>query len=320
MPDPEADGSGEAPQAEGDAMAGSDTGGVDPVDGGVPVAEEEPPPEMERPDAGGAAEHPRDPRTLEAGCLADVDAYFEPGPFDHQETETGRIRILVPEVPAGCKVPMIHFSTGTGAPCENYGDVLRGLAGHGFLTLCYEGGTTGDGSHGVQAFETALAEYPELADLRFGLAGHGAGGQGAFVGQQLSEARWGAQGVYAGFGAAPESGFGTQPEGGTWSEVYAEVRAPVFMFSGAPSDGLVSMRWVQQGFGAFDDGTEAYHFSRTDLVHIPVPQGVVLQLAVPWFRWKLLGDQDACRALMSIPEMDDEWLLADSHGEVPCGD
>jgi hypothetical protein len=170
----------------------------------------------------------------------------------------------------------------------------------------------------VEAFETALELYPDLAAMKFGSAGHDAGGQAAMITLMLSEARWGDAGFYAGFGISPKVGFGSQPEGSTWREAYAAVRSPVFAVSGNPTDGLVSMGWVQDGIDALAPGTEAYHYSWTDLVHFDGSPDVVSRLAVLWFRWKLLGDGNACETLKALPEMDASWLVADSQNEARC--
>jgi len=223
----------------------------------------------------------------------------------------------VPNVPAGCKVPMVHLANGTGAMCMSYAASLERLASHGFLTLCYESTQTGAGTQGIEAFEAALAQYPDLADLRFGSTGHSQGGQSSFCVLQFAEEKWGDQGVYAGLAMEPASGFGAQPPTGTWQQVYSRIRSPMFMFSGQGSDGLVSQVWVQDGFNALDDSIEAYHWSKAGATHIPVPNGEEMQISIPWFRWKLLGDQTACRAFKEIRN-EPAWLEAAVQNEQPC--
>ena len=254
----------------------------------------------------------------DAGCLSDITAYDQDGPFDFDATSSGSIKMWVPAVPAGCKVPMVHLANGTGARCSNYGPSLQRLASHGFLALCYESTQTGAGTQGIEAFETALAEYPDLADLKFGSTGHSQGGQAAFVVLQFAEEKWGAQGVYAGLAMQPASGFGDQPAGERWTSVYAKIQSPMFMFSGQGSDGLVSQSWVQDGFDALSDTVEAYHWTKQGGRHIPVPNGEEQQISIPWFRWKLLGDQNACQAFKAIPMQDPTWTVADSQNEQPC--
>ena len=103
--------------------------------------------------------------------------------------------------------------------CADYQDALQRLASHGFLTTCYEDTNTGAGTDGMTAFETALMNYPDLADNKLGSTGHSQGGQAAFTTLQLAEAKWGDKMIYAGLAMEPASGFGTQPAGGTWQQI-----------------------------------------------------------------------------------------------------
>jgi len=99
---------------------------------------------------------------------------------------------------------------------------------------------------------------------------------------------------------------------------YARIKSPMFMFSGRGTDGLVSQGWVQQAFDALDDGIEKYHWTKQGGAHIPTPQGEEMQIGPAWFRWKLLGDQNACQAFKAIPTQDSTWTVADSQNEAPC--
>jgi len=87
--------------------------------------------------------------------------------------------------------------------------------------------------------------YPDLADNKLGSTGHSQGGQAAFTVLQLAEAKWGDKMIYAGLAMEPASGFGAQPTGGTWQEVYAKIKSPMFMFSGT-MDVLVSESWCSK--------------------------------------------------------------------------
>ncbi len=40
-------------------------------------------------------------------------------------------------------------------------------------------------------------------------------------------------------------------------------------------------------------------------------------MSISWFRWQLLGDQDACRAFKEIRN-DPTWLEAAVQNEQPC--
>jgi hypothetical protein len=240
-------------------------------------------------------------------CLEGITDYGKAGPFQFAQQTVDRVKFWVPGVPAGCKVPVIHFANGTGASCSNYAASLERMATHGFLAACYENTNTGDGNQGIEAIATALSSFPDLADYRFGSTGHGAGGQGAFIVVALAEKKYGDRGVYAGLGMQPESGFGTQPTGSTWQKTYDAIRSPMFMFSGLGSDGLVSQSSVQTAFDALNDATEAYFWSCDGATHIPVPNGEEMQISIPWFRWKLLGDEKACAFFKDILKTDTRW-------------
>lgn len=233
------------------------------------------------------------PVTGGGSCLQGITGFDEDGPFKYEAKTFGKVKMWVPAVPAGCKVPVIHLANGTGATCGNYLGSLKRMATHGFLATCYEDPQTGAGTQGIQAFDAAFKEYPDLADKRLGSTGHSQGGQAAFTVLQLAEAKWGTEAIYAGLAMQPASGFGAQPSGGTWQQVYATIKSPMFMFSGT-ADTLVSESWVKQGFDALSDSIEAYWWSAIGATHIPTPDPQEMQISVPWFRWKLLGDKAAC--------------------------
>jgi hypothetical protein len=231
-------------------------------------------------------------------CLDGITGLTEEGKFDYMPATEGRIKYWVPMVPAGCKVPVVHLANGTGATCSAYQRTLNRLASHGFLAACYEDTNTGAGTQGVEALETAFMKWPDLADKRIGSTGHSQGGQAAFTVLQQAEAKFGDSYVYAGLAMQPASGFGDQPAGG-WQPMYAKIKSPMFMFSGT-ADILVSRGWVSSGFRALDDGIEAYHWSGAGSTHIPTPDAETAEIAVPWFRWKLLGDNEACKVFKAL--------------------
>jgi hypothetical protein len=233
-----------------------------------------------------------------ASCLRDIVTYDTRGPFELTAESSGSLKLWVPKVPAGCKVPVVHLANGTGASCANYQASLERLARHGFLSVCFENTNTGNGNAGFEAFETALRIHPELADNKLGSAGHEQGGQGAFLTLQLAEAKWGESMVYAGLAAEPSSGDGSHPD---WKAAFARVKSPMFIFSGS-ADMLVSEAWVQQSYDALNDTVEAYWWSAVGATHIPVPLAAIDQVSVAWFRWKLLGDQRACAYFQKLPD------------------
>jgi len=252
----------------------------------------------------------------ESACLDGITDFFSPGPFTFSHERSGSVHLYVPDVPPGCSVPVIHLANGTGGTCGTYASIHERFASHGFLATCYESTQTGNGSQGLEAFQTAHQMYPDLAAKRFGSTGHSQGGQAAFTVLQLTEAEWGDEGTYAGLAMEPASGFGAQPSGGTWQQVYAMIRSPMFMFSGT-SDTLVSRSWVSSGFAALDDSIEAYHWSAVGATHIPTPNADTMQVGVPWFRWKLLNDQAACMAFKGLEGAGD-WNSVEEQNAQPC--
>jgi hypothetical protein len=253
-------------------------------------------------------------------CLDGITDYENAGPFTFATATAGSVKVWVPAVPAGCKVPVIHLANGTGATCANYQQAIERIASHGFLTVCYEDPNTGAGTQAITAWDTAFMMYPNLADKKIGSTGHSQGGQAAFTALQLAEAKYGSSYIYAGLAMEPASGFGTQPSGGTWQQVYGKIVSPMFMFSGT-SDMLVSAAWVGQAYSAMNPKNEVYWWSATGATHIPTPQVPEEQVSIPWFRWKLLGDNAACKFFKAMPGnsmISPGWTKQMSENEAPC--
>jgi hypothetical protein len=251
-------------------------------------------------------------------CLDAITDYEHAGPFKFEAKTAGSINFWVPMVPAGCKVPVIHLANGTGALCSSYQSSLERMATHGFLTICYESPNTAAGDQGIKAFEAAFAMFPELADHKLGSTGHDQGGMAAFTVLQLAEEKWSDTMVYAGLAMEPESGSGPSPTNGTWQEVYAKIKSPMFMFSALGTDGLVSQAWVQQSYDATSPTEEAYFWTANGAKHIPVPNGEEQEISIPWFRWKLLNDQKACAFFKAIPTTNPKWAEVASKNTQPC--
>jgi hypothetical protein len=264
--------------------------------------------------SGGGASEP----VGHGACLDGIRDFDKPGPFKTTTKRQGAVNFYVPGVPAGCKVPIIHLANGTGASCSTYSASLQRLATHGFLGACYESTNTGAGDQGLKALDTALATFPELVDNKFGSTGHSQGGQAAFTVLALAEKKYGERFTYAGLAIQPASGFGAQPTGTTWQALYGAIRSPLFMWSGLGTDGLVSQAWVQQAYDATSKTVEAYFWTARGANHIPVPNGETQQIAIPWFRWKLLGDQAACRAFAAIPKNDAKWAQVAAKNQQAC--
>jgi len=235
-------------------------------------------------------------------CLDGITNYGMDGPFKMTTKTVGVINYYVPGVPADCKVPVVHLANGTGATCSVYLPSLQRLATHGFLAACYENANTGNGDQGLQALDTALMTFPDLADNKFGSTGHSQGGMAAFTVLARAEKKYGTKMIYAGLAMEPASGFGSSPVDEPWQQMYADIKSPMFMFSGLGTDGLVAQTWVQQAYDATSKTEEAYFWTAAGATHIPVPNGQEEEISIPWFRWKLLGDKAACEFFKKMPD------------------
>jgi predicted dienelactone hydrolase len=226
-----------------------------------------------------------------------------------------QVELLVPELPSGCRVPIVHFANGTGATCASYRGVLEHLASHGFLTACFETPSSGDGTQCMSALELVLDGFPELAARRIGSLGQSTGGQGALYCVHHASAAWGESALYAVHTMAGESGFGS---GGdlSWQTVYGEMTAPVLMINGS-EDVLVSASWVGRGFDALSDATEAYWYEAVGAPHVPIPVRYMNESAVAWLRFQLLGDRRACEHFKAMPDSAD-WDLQGMQNATDC--
>jgi hypothetical protein len=92
----------------------------------------------------------------------------------------------------------------------------------------------------------------------------------------------------------------------------------MFMFSGLGTDGLVSQAWVQQAYDATSKTEEAYFWTAQGATHIPVPNAQEEEISIPWFRWKLLGDAQACTYFKSIPQRNTIWAEVASKNVQQC--
>ena len=129
-----------------------------------------------------------------------------------------------------------------------------------------------------------------------------------------AEEKWGSSKLIAGHSMEPASGYGDSPR--DWASYYAKIKSPMFMFNGS-ADALVSASWVQDAFNAMNDSTEAYWYEATGAAHIPVPTSWTQESAVAWFRWKLLGDKQACEYFKNMP-MGNQWELKKKQAEKGC--
>ncbi|HEX4341463.1 MAG TPA: hypothetical protein VH062_36390 [Polyangiaceae bacterium] len=264
-------------------------------------------------DAGSNRDASDDGTAPGSSCLDGITNYESDGPFKFETKTAGNLHFFVPAVPVGCKIPVVYLAGGTGAVCDPYVAIQQRLATHGFLAVCNENITSGDGTECVTALDAAFAMYPSLIDDKIGVAGHEQGGGATFMCVQQAEAKWGKSMSYAGLAMEPASGLGGV---GGWMDAYAMIRSPMFMFSGS-LDAVTPESFVQQSFDALSDTDEAYWYSAIGATSIPVPIVPTQQVAIPWFRWKLLHDGKACAFFKQMPDGAD-WDMRRSQNERTC--
>jgi hypothetical protein len=239
-----------------------------------------------------------------AYCLDPITDYVAAGPFEIDMAQSGIVKLWIPRVPSDCKVPVVHFSNGTGATCDAYAGILEHLASHGFLTACSEDPSGDDGTRCLTALQTVRAEHADLADpTRIGSIGQEVGGQVALSCLAKAEQNWRKAAIYAGHAIAPQ--FGAGPAADDWMAQLAQIASPVFMFNGS-DDVLVSAQSVRTGYELIT--SEKYWYEASGALHIPVPVSWASESAVVFFRWKLLGDQVAGDYFAHMPDSD-RWDL-----------
>jgi hypothetical protein len=251
-------------------------------------------------------------------CLDDITDYVAAGPFSFEATAIGSVKVWVPSVPAGCKLPVVHFANGTGATCSTYAAALEHLASHGFLTACYESTQTGEGTQCIAAVEALYDEHPELASTQqIGFTGNATGGISALVCAYRAEEKWGATKRLAAHALPPDLAGGP----GGWMDLLHHIDSPVFIVNGSidgePTDGIVSEHAVRSVYETFNDSVEAYWYEAVDAPHVPVPLAFIEESTVAWFRWKLLGDTVACRYVRSMPDSE-RWNLQEQQNAIAC--
>lgn len=230
---------------------------------------------------------------------------------------SGRVRVWVPNIPSGCKVPVVHLANGTGATCSMYSSTLENLAEFGFIAACYEDSNTGQGEQAITAVEAVLSEYAHIADPgKIGFTGHSQGGGATFMGVYRAEERWGDSKIYSGLAMQPASGFGDAPL--NYASYYAQIDSPMSMFNGT-MDTLVYAGWVRDAYEALprDNFKVWYTATGMDSTHIPVPNGPTREMSIPWFRWTLLGDENACEEFKDLPNQSG-WNRAEQANVPSC--
>lgn len=248
-------------------------------------------------------------------CLAHIDDYASKGPFSYSRDSSGDVQMWVPNLPSGCKVPIVHLANATTATCNLYAETLAHLASHGFMAICYENPDTGFGTQCLEAVKTTIEQYPDKVTNKVGFTGHSQGGAAAFICTARAQRQWSAdKATVAGHAIEPASGFGAAPS--DWKDLYEELSAPMFMFNGS-EDPLVSGAYVRQTFNMLNSGVEAYWYEAQGAPHVPIPNAWSAESATAWFRWKLLDDEAACRYFKKMPNSS-QWKYQASQNETTC--
>ncbi len=249
--------------------------------------------EIESPDADVPDDDPP-----ESDCLPVEDYDFtKTGRFAVKRSSIGAVNVYVPQdLPAGCKVPVVHFSNGTGAYCRFYDSVLSHLASYGFISSCYESTQTGSGEACMNALDVLYENYPAIAAHKIGSTGHSQGGGAAITCTYLAEQRWGETAVVAAHAIQPAHGMNRS----SYRAEYPLIESPVFIMSGS-RDYLVSDSWIESGFDMLE--AEAYWYRALGASHFN-PHDWASPSAVAWFRWKLLDDERAGEYFLDLPTSD----------------
>ena len=249
-------------------------------------------------------------------CLdAPVADYKSRGSYSYTYRRVGNVKMWIPDLPTGCSVPIIHLANGTGASCSMYDDILYHYASHGFIAACYEDSNTGQGTQAITAVNTVIAEYPDLVDTKYGFTGHSQGGGGAIMAVYRAEQAWGSTRTYTGFGIEPAHGYGDSPS--NWRDYYAQIYSPISMFNGS-QDLLVSASWVRSVYNALSPYIEKAWYEAVGASHMsPIPEDYASEFGLAWFRWKLLGDSQACQYFKNMPNSY-YWRLQETDNLSPC--
>ena len=132
----------------------------------------------------------------------------------------------------------------------------------------------------------------------FGSTGHSQGGGAAITCAYLAEQEWGEDIKAAAHAIQPAHGMNRS----TYTSEYPIINSPIFMFSGS-ADTVVPKAWVGRGYDLLN--TETYWFEAVGATHINM-NSWAKESAVPWFGCKLLNNQQACTAFLSLAETE-KW-------------
>ena len=232
----------------------------------------------------------------ESWCVADGATSSEQfGPYEVETTTLDRTVIVKPKnVPEGCKLPVVHFSNGTGAQCSFYAEITEQIASHGFIVSCYKSMNTGSGNACIKGLEAVYKHFPEISADLVGSTGHSQGGGASVTCAYHAEQKWGESKKYATSAIQPAHGMGRFG----YAREYAQIKSPVFMMNG-DRDILVPGFWVRSGFNALS--SEVHWYQANGAGHMR-PHTWARSSTLLFFKWKLLGDEAAKDAFLSLPE------------------
>lgn len=224
-----------------------------------------------------------------------------PGPYRVSQSESGDVKIYQPEDrPNACKMPIFHFSNGTGASCGFYQPLLNHMASYGYLALCYETTQSGSGEPCMTAIETALTLYGgEVYHDRFVSSGHSQGGGAGHVCHFLLEESY------------PEANIISatiQPAHGmnrlSYRSEYPLIRGPIFTMSGT-LDTVVSDAWIYLGYQLFT--TEKYWYIAIGATHFNFHNWAKTSI-LSFSQWKLFDDEQARQSFVDLLQSPQTWI------------
>lgn len=252
-------------------------------------------------------------------CLMDINDYTRgQGRYQVRRANDGRVKVWVPSnLPSGCKVPVVHLANGTGGTCMTYGTILQNLAEYGFVATCYENMNTGQGTQAIEAIKKVMQNHSDIVDPnRIGFMGHSQGGGATMTGLSRGEDQW-PNATMSGLAMQPAAGFGNAPM--NWAQMSAGLTSPVCMFNGT-ADTLVLPFYARISWTAMTNPSQFrvwYTATSMDSTHIPTPNNPTREISVPWFRWTLLGDANACEAFKALTDTN-RWDLTERHLMPAC--
>lgn len=226
------------------------------------------------------------------------------GPYAVKSQIIDRVRSYRPDI-SKCKMTVVHYSNGTGAPCIYYEPVLKHLASYGYLALCYESRATGSGKPCMDAISTAMGTFKNrIYKDKFISTGHSQGGGAAHICQYLTEKKYTSAKVVS-VGIAPAHGMNRSG----YRREYPQIKGPVLMVSGS-RDTMVANTWVDSGYKLIKsekvwiDAVGANHFNTNNWAKVAI---------VSFGTWKLFNDKKAGDYFNGMLNNAGYWKLIKKH-------